>query len=85
MFCATTNLLVAILKRQCVCVWRGGGTLGAARKQPCVVWAKEAVTLGAYPGAPYSTFLFPLPILGKGTKCKVAPTPTLSMMSPVTI
>lgn len=27
---------------------------------------------------------FPLPILGKGTKWKVTPTPTLSIMSPVT-
>ena len=83
MFCAKTNLLVAILERQ----WRGGGaggTLGAARKQPCAVWAKEAITLGAYPGAPCSTYLFPLPILGKGTKWKVTPTPTLSIMSPVT-
>ena len=61
-----------------------GGTLGAARKQLCAAWAKETITLGGYPGAPCSTFLFPLPILGKGTKCKVAPTPTLSIMSPVT-
>ena len=39
----------------------GGGAVGAARKQPCAVWAKETVTLGAYPGAPCGTYLFPPP------------------------
>lgn len=79
MFCAKTNLLVAILEQQL-----GGRHLVLLENSPVLFGPRrplhselklELLVVLAY---------FPLPILSKGTKCKVTPTPTLSIMSPVT-